>query len=247
MSRSVEENIKLYVSYFREQVQLVEDHCPKSREGDIHSRILYSAILDAMSKSVSVQNSNRERVVDLLRKFCNWSDCDRISLSHLYQLVRTKTESELTQLRDFAIQNMSNWLRAETIYLNRDPLFIDVEFVWPHKGGKLVPIDGIVLNKLQHCYLFYAYRNSLIHEFRTLGYHAELWEKDEPYYIQVTEYQNETTNELERSWQLQYTALFFKRLCLSAISNLENHFIQNQINPVEAITAGKYWLHELDI
>jgi hypothetical protein len=246
MSRLVEDNITLYINYFTEQVQLVEDHCPKSRDGDLHRRILYSAILDAISRPVCVQQSNRERIVGLINKFCDWPECDRVSLSHLSQLVRTKIEPELSELRNFTIRNMSQWVRGDVVLLHRDPSFSDVERIWPQNNGKPILIDGVRLNWLQHCHLFYSYRNSLVHEFKTSGYHAELFDKNEPYYVQVTEYRDENSRELERSWQLQYTASFFKRLCKSALLSLESHLMQNQIDPVLMLAPGKYWIRELD-
>ncbi len=247
MSYSVEENIALYIDYFRQNIKLVEDHCPKSREGDLHSRILYAAILDALSRPIFVKQTNRDRMVRLIKEFCDWPECDRVSLPHLYQLVRTKTYPELKQLRDFTIRNMSQWIRGEIVLLNRDISFTEVEKAWPSKNGELNLIDNVRLNWLQHCHLFYTYRNNLIHEFKTVGYHAELFEKDEPYYVQVTEYRSADSNELDRSWQLQYTASFFKRLCLSAITNLGNHFLQNQIDPIVMLTPEKYWIQGLDI
>jgi hypothetical protein len=246
MSKSVEENITFYINHFREQVQLVENHCPKSRDGDLHSRILYVAILDTISRPIFFQPSNRERVVGFIKKFCDWPESDRVSLSHLYQLVSTKIEPELAELRNFTIRNMSQWTGGDIVLLGRDPLFTEVEKIWPNKNGKPILIDDIGLNWLQHCHLFYSYRNSLVHEFKTAGYHAELFEMDEPYYVQVIEYRSEDSRERIRSWQLQYTATFFKRLCKSALSNLENYLIQNRIDPIERLEPGKYWIRKLD-
>jgi len=246
MSKLLEENITLFINYFREQVQLIEGHCPKTRDGDLHSRILYTAVLDAISRSIFVQQSNRERTVGFIKNFCDWPECERISLPHLYQLVRTKIEPELADLRNFTIRNMSQWIRGDVVRLNHDPLFSDVENLWPHNNGKPSIIDGVRLKWLQHCHLFYSYRNSLVHEFKTAGYHAELFEKDEPYYIQVTEYRAEGSRELDRSWQLQYTAMFFKKLCDSSISNLEDYLVQKQIDPIATLVPGKYWIRELD-
>lgn len=247
MSISIEDNITLFIGYFREQLKLVEDNCPKSQEGDLHGRILYTAILDAISRPIFIQQSNRERIVGLVKDFCDWPESSRVSLPHLSQLVRTKTESEIVELRNFTIRNMSQWTRGEVILLNRDPSYLDVEQIWPHKNGRPILIDGIKLKWLQHCHLFYAYRNGLVHEFKTSGYHAELFDKDEPYYVQVTEYRDEYSRQSERTWQLQYTATFFKKLCLSALSNIEEYFVQNQIDPIETLAPGKYWIRELDI
>src|SRR5215211_1181928 len=100
MNKSVVTNIRAYVSYFRDQVQSIYDHCPKTMDGDLHSRILYMAVLDAISRSVFPKEENRERIVQFVSWFCSWTECDRISLPHLYKLVGTKTEEQFQPLRN---------------------------------------------------------------------------------------------------------------------------------------------------
>lgn len=247
MSRTIDSNINDYVTYFQHQVQLVEDHCPKSYDGDLHRRILYIAILDAISRTVFTNERNRDRFVQFIGNFCDWPECNRVSLPHLYQLVRNKHEPEFAPLRDFANQSTSQWIPATKIPLTRDPDITDVEKVWPYADGKPLSIDGVWLNWLQHRHLLYSYRNSLIHEFRTLGRHAEIWDEDEPYYTFVTTDRGENSSGLERSWELQYTAKFFKRLCVSGLSNLEKHFKENRIDPFNSINWGNYWIQELNL
>jgi hypothetical protein len=245
MNKLIESNIAQYITYFRDQVSLVEDHCPKSRDGDLHSRILYIAILDAISKLVFEEKTNRDRMVKFISDFCDWPDCNRVSLTHLSQLVKNSSEPELVLLKDFVIKSMSNWLWADKILLNRDPDVAEVEKVWPQVDGKLKKINGVKLNQLQHCRLLYTYRNSLVHEFKTTGYHVELWKNNEPYYASMTMISDDVHNP-ERSWQLQYTVAFFKRFCFSGLSNLENYLVTNKIDPLKVISQGSYWIKELN-
>jgi hypothetical protein len=162
-------------------------------------------------------------------------------------LVHDKSESEFSPIRNFAIQKMSKWIRAEKISLIRDPTISEVEQVWPQNNNILVDIDGVKLYWLQHYQLLYTYRNSLIHEFRAPGHHAELWDVDEPYYTYVISDKGDNSGGLERTWGLQYTAKFFRRLCVNGLSNLEKHFLQNGIDPFNSIDWGSYWIRELNL
>ena len=59
-------------------------------EGELHCRILYMALLDAISRAVFSQEPNRDRFVNFVPEFCAWAECNRLSLSHLYKLVGKK-------------------------------------------------------------------------------------------------------------------------------------------------------------
>ena len=246
MNKSVENNIQTYIAYFQDQVQSIDNYCPKSTDGDRYSRILYVALLDAISRSVFAREVNRERIVQFVSGFCGWPECNRVSLPHLYKLVGEKTETQLVSLRDLAIRSMSKWEQYSKASLSCDLEFSEVEKLWPRDGDKIIHIDGVWPKSLQHAHLLYTYRNNLMHEFRIPGRHAELWDDDEPYYVTLTEYKDEKTSELKRSWELQYTARFFRRLCSTGLTNLEKHFTIHEIDPFESIDWGNYWVRELN-
>ena len=247
MNRSVENNIRAYISYFQDQVQSIDNHCPKTKDGDLHSRILYMALLDAISRSVFAREENRERIVHFVSGFCGWPECNRVSLPHLYKLVGEKTETQIVSLRDLAIRSISMWIQSEKVSLSRDLEFSEVEKLWPRDGDKIICIDGVWPKWLQHAHLSYTYRNHLMHEFRIPGRHAELWDDDEPYYATLIEYKDEKSSELKSSWELQYTARFFRGLCFTGLTNLEKHFTTHEVDPFESIDWGNYWLRELNL
>ena len=141
---------------------------------------------------------------------------------------------------------MSQWMPGEKIDLDLDPLITDFEAVWPCNHGKPLKIDGLFLERFQHCQLLYTYRNNLIHEFRILGRHVEQWNIDKPYYSYLTENQSEDSVDIVHSWELQYTAKFLRRLCASGLSNLEKYLLQNQIDPLMSVNWGNYWIRELN-
>ena len=247
MNEKTERNILDYIQYFRDQVHLIDDHCPKTVDGELHSRILYMALLDAISHTLNPQAKNRDRVVNFVSKFCDWAECNRVSLPHLYKLVGRNLDPQIAPLREFAISCITQWIPAEKVLLSRDPEFIELENLWPRNGDTLLSIDGVWPNWLTHIHLLYTYRNNLIHEFKIAGRHVELWNDDEPYYAYLIEYQDETSSKLKRTWELQYTAIFFRRLCESGLTNLEKHLTINEIDPFKTIDLGNYWIRELNL
>ncbi len=69
MNKLVENNIRVYISYFQDQVQSIDSHCPKTMDGDLHSRILYMALLDAISRSVFAREENERESCNLYLGF----------------------------------------------------------------------------------------------------------------------------------------------------------------------------------
>lgn len=247
MNKDIKENISAYISYFRRQVQSISDHCQNATDGELHSRILYVTLLDAIASPVTTpKTKNQEKFISFVSKFCDWPDCIRISLPHLSGLIDAKTDPELIRLVSFTIQNRTKWMRGDQILLLHDPEFAAVANIWPKKDNKLIEIDNVKLEMLQHSYLLYKYRNYLIHEFRMPGRHVELWDINEPYYGSLSEYKDDNSRNLAHSWELQYPAKFFRRLCDSGLSNLEEFLIANKIDPLGSIDWGNYWLKQLN-
>lgn len=246
MYESVEKNITAYINYFRYQIDNIEDQCSTTRDGNLYARILYTAIIDSLSRMVFRQESNRDRFVKFVCQYCDWSDCTRVSLPHLYRLVANKPNANLSMLKKFATQNIGSWRPAEKIVLNRDPSSETVEELWPKVNNKMLKIDGIWIKWIQHVHLLYTYRNHLVHEFQTPGRHVELWDLNEPYYAYLVEYENDNSVDKKRSWELQYPAKFFKRLGESGLSNLRNYLFENHIDPYINTDRGNYWIDELN-
>jgi hypothetical protein len=246
MSQVIERHIAHYITYFRDHIESVAAHWEDSKEGGLHSRILYVAILDATSRTVFGQEPNRERLVHFVERFCDWPECNRISLSHLHRLVVNKLDPELAPLRALAMERISSWTPAGKIALTRDPLIAEVAAIWPRMDGKATIIDGVQLLRLQHSQLLYTYRNGLIHEFRSVGRHVELWDDSEPYYAYLGEYESESSSTAKHSWELQYTARFFRRLCTAGLSNLETYLSKWGRDPYDSIDWGNYWIRELN-
>jgi hypothetical protein len=246
MRNSIDRNITNFITYFRDQLHLVETECTDTEDGHLHSKILYSAFLDAISRSVFDRQTHSVRYMRFITEFCDWPDCHRVSLPLILRLVKNKSGPEFAPLRDFTIQKMSNWMPGEQIFLDRDPLMTELELIWPSFDGKQLKINGLTSMSFQHRHLLYTYRNNLVHEFRIAGRRVELWNIDTPYYAHLSEFPNNDSQDFVRSWELQYTAKFFRRLCVSGLNNLEKHLLQYQIDPLLSIDWGNHWIRELN-
>lgn len=242
MEETISTHIDNLFQYFRRHLQLIDQHCPTSRDGDIHRRILLINIIDALSRTIGVRQSNRRRFVSFVRRFCGWEDCDRISLPHLAYILRSIDDSSFDPIRNFVISRISNWMAGEHVILSRDPELSEALELWPYHDEAPRDIQGNFPWHFQHVHLLYTYRNSLIHEFRPPGHELSSWDTDEPYYTHLTIYGVEDSEFGESSWQLQFPAMFFRRLCQISMRNIEDYLRDNNIDPIIAFRSSTYWI-----
>ena len=114
---------------------------------------------------------------------------------------------------------------------------------WP-KGREQV-LGGVPLEHLQHCHLLYAYRNALVHELRPPGYGMEYGDEEEPYYHELSTIESEHEPAVE-TIELVYPVPFFRKLCLSVLSKLEDYLRRNRLNPYDYYKFGTYWIDALN-
>lgn len=76
------ENIKIYLSYFSKQIDLVD-----LLESKLFKKILFSIIIDTISHTLRPKERDKERVgeriTNLIDKYSGWLDKDRISIPQL--------------------------------------------------------------------------------------------------------------------------------------------------------------------
>lgn len=228
-----------FIKYFREQLKELE----AATLSPLYKEICCVAILDALSKTIYPRENNRPRFVRFFKNFSGWQHSDKISLTHLIRLLAKAPRPEFNNLRKLAFSEMEKWERAKIIYLDQEPSFVDIQKQWPKEKDCFQPIDGVRLENIRHDNLVYEYRNSLIHELRHPGYGFNLSERDQPYYIgTIKGIDEEETYE----WDLVYPTAFFQKAIENALSALEKHYVENQINPYSFFVFGTYWLEELN-
>jgi len=237
--KALGESINRFLDFFRNR--LVEIRNLESPESTaLFRKILYSGLLDALSRTAAhPKKGNRERIVDFVRIFCGWPNCEKISLPHLARLLEKVPDPAFSDLRQYAFTLFDQWDEGEVISLDKDPDFQEVERHWPKNIPK--PFEDIQIEFLQHANLFYRYRNNLVHELREPGYGMEFPEDAEPFYHSMMDGDTQ-----ENTWELVYPLGFYEKLCETAINNLKDYYMNDRIEPYSCYVFGSYWIEELN-
>lgn len=238
-TKGLEESVERFLGFFRSRVEEIKNlKCPQST--GLFRKILYSNLLDALSRTTAhPKKGNRERIVEFIRTFCNWSNCERVSLPHLIRLLEKVPDPTFSDLRGYAFSLFDQWSEGEIIRLDRDPDFQSVKKHWPKDIPK--PLEDIQIEFLQHVNLFYRYRNTMVHELRTPGYGMELPGDPSPFYHSMTD-----TDTQQNTWELAYPLQFYEKLCEDAIDKLKDYYLKDRIDPYSCYLFGTYWIEELN-
>jgi len=248
MPETINQRIARFISFSTERFNDVAYIQSTSRFTLLYQRVLYLTILDALSKVVFPLSGNRTRIIEFIRSFSGWEECDRVSLPHLVRLLSLNADSSFQDLRNHANNLMSQWFSGNVVGLDQDPTVEEIRSLWPQRDGNLLPIQNTNLESLQHVHLFYNHRNSLVHEFRMLGMlgGAPDWSRPDPYYSILLMLSTEIDSEIE-SWELQYPIEFYQRITRNSIQSLERHLLQEAIDPISVFISGSYWIHNLNL
>jgi hypothetical protein len=157
--------IERYLGHFEKEFSQVQSlQVTDGYHAAVYKKMIYVGIIDALSKCIYPRRGNRERFVTFLNDFSGWSHANRISLPHLLQLLGKNPEPAFSKLRAYVISELEKWDSGEIITLDREPEISAIKKLWPIEKEHQKPLNGLGVEALQHCNLFYTYRNSLIHE-----------------------------------------------------------------------------------
>lgn len=122
----------------------------------------------------------------------------------------------------------------------------EVQKYWPRAQEHRAPLAGIDLERLKHVNLLWFYRNSLVHEFRPLGFGIEFPDDTVPFYMTMDD-MDATGKLIPGGWELVYPVKFFADITSKSISNLETYLRDNGLNPISSYDVGSYWLQGLNV
>ena len=220
----------------------------------MYKKVIYVALLDALSRAVYPnKRTNRRNLIRFLENFCEWPDCDRVSFPHLTRLLQLRPQPDYQRLREFAVsENATKWQPfGKPVYLTADPTFGEIRNLWPNPkdskegDGKMVS-DEIHLEDLQHTNLFYQYRNSLVHGLKPMEDGPIPFDEiEEPYYVHSAVL-GDSWEKIADSWDLVYPLSFFRRICTTAVGNLEKYLQANRLDPFGNVAYTTYWLDQLN-
>jgi hypothetical protein len=243
---SLTERVEQFVAHIRSHLTEVESL--KCKHEKLYRGLVYVALLDSLGRAVMPHRSSQhERFVAFVQRFCRWGDGDRVSVPHLLQLLRRNPDPAFESLRTWTSTKFKGMklLSGQITPISDDPTFDDVKRVWPISKEHRTPIEGVSLESLQHYELLYAYRNSLVHELRELGYGMDFIGDDDttPYYHSM---HTDEGGALVETAELVYPAGFLRNLCVTGIDELRDYFLRNELDPYASFAFGSYWLRQLN-
>lgn len=237
------ERRKRFFGYFRNELDLVDGI--GGREYKVHKKLVYVALLDTMAGLVFPRLRNRRRFVELVKEFGAWSEWDKISTPHLVRALELNPAPQFNEVRNIGLKHLASWSQGELKKLKDDLDYNVVRSKWPKDKESSQPLEGVALESLQHVQLLYSFRNAVVHSFRPLGTDFEMPEDVEPYYLSVSDSEGESPDP-HFHWDLIYPAAFFRALTESVFDNVERHTTDNEIDPIEVLKRGRYWLDPLN-
>ncbi len=258
MKKRLNDDVDRFIEYFNKMlIEIQELKIPLVEQNEtckleIFQRLLYASVIDTLAGSVpsaeskSPKKGNRDRFIHFVQRFCLWPDGEKVSLTHLVQLLRKNPDSAFNTLREWALEEYKKLTvhEGELMSISQDPSFDEVNCMWPTQKNLGTPLERIDLISLNHFHLLYAYRNTLVHELRTPGYGMEFRTGGEPYYHLMSTVSD--GDETEDTVELVYPRGFLHQLCETALKQLEHYFLENVLNPYDSLVFGTYWIKELN-
>ena len=168
MTRSIDENIDQFLSFFRERFDEIAN-ITNVLYAHQYQKMLFLSAVDALAR-VRWPNgkSNQKRFTTFVDEFANWSDGCRVSMPHLDKLLKITKDPRFSDLRTFVQQELKRWTSGKVLSLNVDPEIGEVEKLWPKlESGDDAKLDGLSITSFTHIKLLYTCRNALVHEFRS--------------------------------------------------------------------------------
>lgn len=237
----IQERIDIYISHFRDHLNLISALETTEDKVFLYKKILYVSVIDALSKAIYPRKSNRVRFVSFVENFTDFKFFGRVSLPHLHQLLKRLPDPPFQKIRKIVFNQMTNWIPGHVMNCGDDLPIDQIKKYWPKETEYQNPLPGIWLDTLKHSSLLYINRNSMIHEFaeKGLGDSGPFDElQKEPYYMHVSGDKD--------FWSLQYPCGFFKRITESALDKISEYFRRNNIDPIQFYSISDYWIEEID-
>ena len=249
MPNTLLDSVNRFTSHFTKRLDEIESlQTPKLPQPELFQCLLYASVLDTLAGSVlPKRKNNRDRFVYFIRRFCQWPDGERVSLVHLVQLLRKNPDPAFQKLREWALEQFKKLPvhGNQLMPISYDPSFDEVKSKWPTQMEHLTQLEGIDLGSLKHSLLLYAYRNTLVHELRRPGYGMEFGNDNEPFYHHMSTL-GDNNNAIESTVELVYPRRFLRHLCDTALVQLKQYFLANELNPYDSFVFGTYWIRELN-
>lgn len=220
------------VNEFVEQVQPLVDSVATVQNPSFR-KVLYLVMSDGLSTLRFPDHwSAGNRFVNFVNIYGGWPHCVRVSLPQAHLLL-SETKGSDPALLAAVSDRLAQWPVGRLLELDLDPFPEELDDA---KG---------LLRDCQHGRLLWAFRNTLLHEFRYPGHAFEELSpsRDAPYYHQVDFVEGPLAGQI--GWELAIPAEFLKRLTLNCLNDLAAWLRSEQIDPRSIGYQGRSWVTRL--
>jgi hypothetical protein len=226
MNETVEEKIDRFYKHFERRATSVGS-LGETRESDLFARILFTSMLDTLSKVSADDPEDRiasgTRFVAFIKRHSAWDAATRVSLLHLARALEGQPASAFSKLCSWVAEGLSTALPAipnpEFVVqhpgvverpITVDPTLEETEKHWPKENGRPIRLEvgsisgrgGLRPCHFTHAELLWRYRCYLIHEFRVPGEGWDVKKTGEPYYQNMAEAEWEVSNPSDSVWKV---------------------------------------------
>ncbi|MDD2383798.1 MAG: hypothetical protein PHN18_06365 [Sulfurospirillaceae bacterium] len=207
----------------------------------LFQKILYITFLDSLAASFYPEcKKNKQRFIQLIDKFSDWGDKDRICTTYLVKKLDLNSDIGNQEVREMLKDKVKKWERYGLHYIE---IAEDLPFdsIIKHFDNKNTDFR---LENFKHSHLLYSLRNVLVHRHQSkkeLGVrHPEL-----PFYERYS-----IINEIKKlefkEFELIHPNIFLKNLCKKVLDNFLIDCQEKKLNPFSKYYAGDYLLDVLN-
>lgn len=214
-------------------LQLPEEAYPPGAQDCIELRSFKKTLLVALLDGLSAlrypgrSDENRQRVIDLLREHGGWVEGELVSVPIL------KSRLDDAAVGTALLPRLMEQLGGAQVVANGEvavealdlPIYQLEELAENDRERKLIQAS-------QHYSLLYAYRNFLLHEFRSPDLDFLQDSTDKPYYLLA---------QASPHLSLIYPLGFFIRLANNCLDSVREYWVSSQIDPYERLSGTQGW------
>jgi len=233
MSTGTRAGVEEYISHFRDQIQGV-----RSVQSALYKKILIVTMLDALAKGrYPGTPSNGSRFIRLIEEYSDWRHAKLINWPQLEMMILDQGGPKKLGLSAEFMKKLSggNWRRRNPYQL--------AGFEHDPKREEILPApcsrkEEELVDRAKHSARLYAYRCTLVDEFREPGHGFEFDENAlHPYYHICSDAGPPHKVTIETV----YPTGWFLSLVPPILDGLSNYYRSTNINPYDSHRFGSPW------
>jgi hypothetical protein len=234
-----DDNISDFKQYFYDNLENISKIDVENSR--LFQKILYITFLDSLAASICPSCQKKQRFIQLIDTFSDWSDKDRICTTYLVRKLDLNSDIGNQEVREILKNKVKKWEGCGSHYIEitEDFTFDAIKKYFENKN------TDFRLENFKHSHLLYSLRNILVHRHQSkkeLGTrHPEL-----PFYERYSIINFETKKLEFKEFELIYPNMFLKNLCKKVLDNFLIHCQEKKLNPFSQYYAGDYLLDVLN-